>query len=154
MKPVLFAAALILFSGAALAQPSGAGQRRQQFNSENGLALGGYDVVSYFAGKPRKGNAGFSYAYKGITYRFGSQATLDSFKKSPEKYEPAYGGWCAYAMGASGEKVEIDPETYKIVDGRLYVFYNRFFTNTLDKWNKDEAGLKKKADTSWMKFYH
>ncbi len=68
-------------------------------------------------------------------------------------YEPQYGGWCAYAMGNSGEKVEVDPETYKIVDGKLYLFYNKYFTNTLKSWNKDEAKLKSKADESWKNFY-
>jgi hypothetical protein len=60
--------------------------------------------------------------------------------------EPAYGGWCAYAMGSTGEKVSVDPKTFKIVNGRLNLFYNRFFNNTLDDWNKDEVNLKKKAD--------
>ena len=81
-----------------------------------------------------------------------SQANLDVFKKSPEKFEPAYGGWCAYAMGNTGEKVEIDPETYKIVEGKLYLFYNAYFTNTLPKWNKEEKSLKTKADKNWIIF--
>lgn len=55
-------------------------------------------------------------------------------------------------MGASGEKVDIDPDTFKIIDNKLYLFYNAFFNNTLKSWNKDEVGLKKKADTSWKKF--
>lgn len=68
---------------------------------------------------------------------------------SPEKYEPEYGGWCAYAMGESGEKVKIDPETFKIVNGKLYLFYNFFFNNTLKDWNIDEKHLKLKADKNW-----
>jgi hypothetical protein len=56
-------------------------------------------------------------------------------------------------MGATGEKVDIDPETFKITDGRLNLFYNKFFNNTLPKWNKDEANLRQKADASWGKFY-
>jgi hypothetical protein len=55
-------------------------------------------------------------------------------------------------MGSSGEKVDIDPETFKIVDGKLYLFYNRFFNNTLKTWNKDEAHLRSSADKNWMKF--
>ena len=54
-------------------------------------------------------------------------------------------------MGASGEKVEVDPETFKIIDGKLYLFYNKIFNNTLKSWNKDEANLKQKADANWKK---
>jgi YHS domain-containing protein len=128
-------------------------KRQTAFNLENGLAIQGYDPVSYFSGKPTKGRKEFMYAYNGVSYRFVNSANLETFKKSPEKYEPAYGGWCAYAMGATGEKVEVDPETYKIINGKLYLYYNKFFNNTLDKWNKDEMNLKKKADASWMKFF-
>jgi hypothetical protein len=56
-------------------------------------------------------------------------------------------------MGNSGEKVSIDPETFKIVNGKLYLFYNRFFTNTLKDWNKNEAALKKTADLNWPKLF-
>lgn len=76
----------------------------------------------------------------------------DLFAAAPVKYEPQYGGWCAYAMGAKGEKVSVDPETFKITDGKLFLFYNRFFTNTLKDWNKDENNLKINADKSWEKF--
>jgi hypothetical protein len=55
-------------------------------------------------------------------------------------------------MGAKGEKVEIDPETYKIINGKLYLFYNRFFNNTLPLWNKDESTLKPKADQYWQQY--
>jgi hypothetical protein len=54
-------------------------------------------------------------------------------------------------MGDKGEKVEVDPGTFKIVDGKLYLFYNKFFNNTLKDWNKDEARLKANADKSWAK---
>ena len=53
------------------------------------------------------------------------------FLKNPTNFEPEYGGWCAYAMGDSGEKVTINPETFKIINGKLYLFYNAFLTNTL-----------------------
>jgi hypothetical protein len=55
-------------------------------------------------------------------------------------------------MGAAGKKVEIDPETFKIVDGKLFLFYNKLFKNTLPEWNKDEANLKTSADKNWKKF--
>jgi hypothetical protein len=76
---------------------------------------------------------------------------IEKFKKNPKKFEPAYGGWCAYAMGKTGEKVEIDPASFKITDGRLFLFYKDFFTDTRDKWSKDEKPLNQKADTNWKK---
>ena len=128
--------------------------RKKQFNlSDDKLAIEGYDVVSYFNGQPKKGSKNLTFNNKGVTYYFSSQANLDLFKKSPEKFEPTYGGWCAYAMGNTGEKVEVDPETYKIVDGKLYLFYNAYFSNTLPKWNKDEKNLKSKADKNWLTLF-
>jgi hypothetical protein len=85
-------------------------------------------------------------------YYFSSPTHRDKFKSDPAKYEPAYGGWCAFAMGDSGEKVEVDPETFKIIDGRLYLFYNKFFNNTLTSWNKNEPALKSKADVNWQRY--
>ncbi len=123
--------------------------RQKHFNSEKGIMLNGYDPVSYFSGKPIKGKGNFQYKYKNTIYQFASQANLDKFKTDPAHFEPLYGGWCAYAMGAKGEKVEVDPETYRIINGRLYLFYNSFFNNTLTDWNKDETNLKKKADSNW-----
>jgi YHS domain-containing protein len=137
-----------------LAQAQQVEFRKKEYNLQDHLALKGYDPASYFSGKkPLKGDKKITYTYQEVTYRFASQANLEMFKKNPAMYEPQYGGWCAYAMGKSGEKVEIDPETYKIKDGKLYLFYNQFFNNTLPKWNENENVLKKKADESWMKFY-
>lgn len=127
-------------------------KRQEQFNLKNKLALQGYDPVAYFKqNKAVKGKAAIAAAYEGIIYNFSTQANKEFFLKNPASYEPQYGGWCAYAMGARGEKVEINPETFKIVDGKLYLFYNAFFNNTLKDWNKDEPNLKKKADSNWKK---
>ena len=128
--------------------------RTKQFNLEKGsIAIQGYDPVAYFTMKKAiKGSGQFTTTYKGVTYRFASATNRDLFLKSPAMYEPAYGGWCAYAMGDSGDKVEIDPETFEVRDGKLYLFYNRLFTNTLPKWQKNEPILQRKADQSWTKF--
>lgn len=125
--------------------------RQKHFLLEKGVAISGYDPVSYFSNKPQKGK--ISYTYNGIIYKFANEANLSAFMKSPAKYEPAYGGWCAYAMGAKGEKVEVDPENYKILNGKVYLFYKSFFNNTLNTWNDDEAKLKKQADANWIKIY-
>jgi hypothetical protein len=140
------------FLTVASAQP--AEVRKKQFNLDrSGLAIQGYDPVAYFSnGKAIEGKKDITFEYQGILYRFASVVDRDAFKANPAKYEPQYGGWCAYAMGSSGDKVEIDPETFKVVDGKLYLFYNKFFNNTLKSWNKDEAHLKPNADKNWTKF--
>lgn len=148
----LFFISFLLVSGFAFAQDQ---QRLQQFNLEKGLAVKGYDPVAYFTqNKAVKGKAEFAVIHQGVKYYFSSNANKEEFKKNPAKYEPQYGGWCAYAMGETGEKVDFDPETFKILNGKLYLFYNKFFNNTLPKWNKDEANLKTKAEANWKKFYH
>jgi YHS domain-containing protein len=130
-----------------------AAKRTSQFNLEKKVAIQGYDLVAYFTQKKAvKGKSTIASSYEGVVYYFSSQDNKDAFAKNPASFEPQYGGWCSYAMGATGEKVEIDPETFKIVDGKLNLFYNAYFNNTLKSWNKDETNLKKKADTNWKKF--
>ncbi|NOT28890.1 MAG: YHS domain protein [Planctomycetes bacterium] len=118
---------------------------------KNALALSGYDPVAYFeegGGKPRKGDAKLELVHEGARYRFASEANKALFQKSPAKFEPAYGGWCAYAM-AQKEKVEIDPESFLLRDGRLMLFYKGWFNDTREKFKKDPAALTKKADEKW-----
>lgn len=146
---------LILLIVAPLFVYSQALQRSKQFNLEDGLAIQGYDPVAYFTqNKAVEGNKQLNAVFEGVTYRFSSTANKELFVKDPKKYEPQYGGWCAYAMGATGEKVEVDPETFKILNGKLYLFYHSWTNNTLTKWNKDEPNLKSKADKSWTVFFH
>jgi YHS domain-containing protein len=128
--------------------------RKRNFNTENDVALREFDAVSYFKGKPAKGNSKFSDQYKGITYYFVNEQNLEEFKKSPGKYEPAYGGWCAYTIAQSGDRVKVMPTTYKIVDDRLYLFYNFSGDNRLVKWSKDENKLKAAADKNWIRGMH
>jgi YHS domain-containing protein len=128
-------------------------QSTNHYNLEKGLAIQGYDPVAYFSqNKAVKGTTGHTYTYKGAKYQFANAENKAAFMANPGKYEPQYGGWCAYAMGATGEKVEIDPEKFKITDGKLYLFYHSWTNNTLSKWIKDEKGLKQKADENWKKF--
>jgi YHS domain-containing protein len=153
MKKILFSVlTLVLASAAIFAQEP---LRKKHFNLQNGLAIEGYDPVAYFIkNKAVKGKKEFAVYDQGATYYFSSVENKELFKSNPAKYEPEYGGWCAYAMGAKGEKVEVDPETFKIVNGKLYLFYNQFFNNTLKDWNKDESNLRTKADASWIKIFH
>lgn len=118
------------------------------------LAIDGYDPVAYFpghGGKPTKGKPEFTHTHRGVTYRFASAANRDAFKADPVRFEPAYGGWCAYAM-AKGERVEIDPKAFHITGGRLLLFYKDFFTDTRDPWAKDEPAMTQSADKQWKKY--
>lgn len=126
-------------------------QRLKHFNTNKNVAAGGYDVTTYFDIKPLHGSADFTFIHKGIIYLFASNANLNEFKSNIEKYEPAYGGWCAFAMGSSGEKVRVDPETYKILNGKIYLFYNFWGNNTLKDWNENEKTLKEAADRHWQR---
>ncbi|AWG23590.1 YHS domain protein [Flavobacterium faecale] len=150
MKKQIVVLIMFFFSTLTFAQKES--QRKEQFNLEQSVAIQGYDPVAYFTdSKGVKGKKEISTSYKGVEYHFASVAHKALFLKNPTHYEPEYGGWCAYAMGLNGEKVAIDPKTFKIVDGKLYLFYNAFFNNTLKDWNKNELKLKMKADTYWQK---
>lgn len=145
---------LILFLGLGfpLFSQNSQGNRTKNFNLGKNLALQGYDPVSYFTkGKAVKGNSKIMSTYLGIIYYFSSEENKKLFEANPTKYEPQYGGWCAYALGEKGTKVEINPETFKIIDGKLYLFYNAYFNNTLTTWNKNEKDLKANADKNWEK---
>lgn len=153
MKSILLFVAISLVSITSFAQDAGA-LRKKHFNLDAGIAISGYDPVAYFTqNKAVKGKKDMAVYHQGVTYYFSSVANKDLFKSNPSKYEPEYGGWCAYAMGEKGEKVSVDPETFKIVNGKLYLFYNRFFNNTLRDWNKNEAALKTRADANWPKIF-
>ncbi|MFK8059245.1 MAG: YHS domain-containing (seleno)protein [Polaribacter sp.] len=124
----------------------------QDYNLKKGYVAEGYDVVSYFSNKAQKGNKKFTSTFDGVKYKFSSKENLATFKKSPKKYVPAYGGYCAYAIGAKAEKVSINPKTFEIRDGKIYLFYNSWGTNTLKLWKKEGAeNLKNKADKNWKK---
>jgi YHS domain-containing protein len=153
MKTILFAL-WVLFSMTPGLSAQTAEIRKKAYNVEkSGLAIHGYDPVAYFTEhKAIEGKKEISTYFNGVTYRFSSIKNRDLFKANPGKYEPQYGGWCAYAMGANGEKVAIDPETFKVLDGKLYLFYNKLFNNTLTKWNGNEKTLKNNADRNWPKF--
>ena len=144
----LIARTLLLVSSNLLAQENAI----RHINLQDDIAIQGYDPVAYFTkNKAVEGKKELQYQYMGVPYRFSSSENLEAFKKNPEMYEPAYGGWCAYAMGVDGSKVKVDPETFKIVDGKLNLFYNFFFNNTLKDWNKDEDNLKSQANENWSK---
>ena len=115
------------------------------------LALGGYDPVSYFGtARPTSGSKNITAKKDGVVYRFASAANRDRFLADPQKYLPAYGGWCATAM-AEGKKVEVDPRNYRVTEGRLFLFYKSVVHDAQDDWKNDEARLRAKADANWKR---
>ncbi|MFY0673104.1 MAG: hypothetical protein JXQ87_06850 [Bacteroidia bacterium] len=120
--------------------------------AKNNVLIDGYDPVSYFINGPLKGSEKITIDYKGTTIWFVSESNKEKFKANPQKYYPKYGGWCAYAMGADGSKVDVNPKTYEIREDGLYLFYNKLGTNTLNMWKTEGAAtLKQKADKNWSK---
>jgi len=123
---------------------------------KDGVANGGYDLVAYFTdGKAVMGQEEFTYETNHVKYRFASRDHLVMFKEAPEKYMPVCNGYCAWGVAAKGKKVPVDPKTFKVMDGKLYLFFNGNFNgspfNTLPEWNKDEAALLKELPARWAK---
>jgi YHS domain-containing protein len=118
----------------------------------DGLALAGFDPVTYFpefGGRGQKGSALHALRHRGAVYRFVSPENKAAFIADPRRFEPAYGGWCAYAM-ASGDKVEINTASFLVQDGRLMLFYDGLLGNTRKQWLAgDTAAQAVKADANW-----
>jgi len=125
---------------------------QSNLNLDDGFMAEGYDVVSYFNDKAEEGLNKYTYSYNGAKYKFSSQEHLTTFKTNPEKYVPQYGGFCAYAISEKGKKVSINPEAFEIRNGKLYLFYKTFFTNTLESWQEgDTKNMISKANNNWKK---
>ena len=120
-------------------------QQDEIFVKDN-AAIGGYDAVAYFKeGKPVKGLTEFSVSYKGATWLFANKANADVFKATPENYAPQYGGYCAYGC-SQGHKAKTSPDAWTIVDGKLYLNYNK---DVRTKWRESEKERIDKADKNW-----
>ena len=112
-------------------------------------AVSGYDTVAYFTlGEPTPGSDEFSYEYKGATWKFSSQEHMDMFIAEPEKYEPQYGGYCAYAM-ARGNRASAEPDLWTIHDDKLYLNLNK---RVIERWRGKKEEYIEKADAEWMTF--
>ena len=117
--------------------------------TEDGLAIRGYDPVAYFTdGRPVEGDADHSTEWHGATWRFASDEHLALFLEDPEKYAPAYGGFCAWAVAAKGKLYSTQPENWTIHEGRLYLNYN---DDIQARWEQDIPGFISEADRRWPK---
>ncbi len=122
------------------------------YNTKKSFIAQGYDVTEYFSNRAVKGDSQFVVTHDNVNYKFASQKNLEKFKGNPEKFVPQYGGYCAYAVAVNSEKVDINPKTFEVREGKLYLFYNSWGVNTLDKWIEEDAKqLQAKADANWQK---
>lgn len=138
-RKVLFAVLVVTFVGSCK-------HKAAEVYSSSSRAIAGYDPVAYFReGSPVKGNEVFTYNWNDANWYFSSQQNLDSFKNSPEKYAPQYGGFCAYGC-SNGRKVSTDPNAWTIVDGKLYLNHN---LEVKEKWVKDQKKRIEQADKNW-----
>lgn len=134
--------AILLLGLALLAPPAFA----QTVNVENGVAVRGADVVAYFAsGRPASGRAEFAHDWNGARWLFSSAANRDAFAAEPARYAPQYGGFCAWAV-SQGYRAPIDPDAWRIVDGKLYLNYSRAVQL---RWDLMRVSNISKADANW-----
>jgi YHS domain-containing protein len=111
-----------------------------------GVAIKGYDPVAYFMDRrPVKGMPEFEYEWHGARWRFASAVHRNEFQRDPQQYAPRYGGYCAYAV-SQGTTADIDPESWTIFEGRLYLNLNR---DVQRLWEKNMRDYIAKADENW-----
>jgi YHS domain-containing protein len=151
-REIAFAALIVvlgLFLSIARSATAGTNSPVPAVNADQGIGLKGYDPVAYFViGAPTKGSEQYSFAWKGVTYRFTSAGNLEKFKADPEKYLPQYGGYCAYAMSLD-RIADIDPSRWAIVNGKLYL-NNGFVAEKL--WSVNKSGNIISADRNWPQY--
>lgn len=134
--------AILILGLALLATPAFA----QTVNVEDGVAVRGTDVVAYFReGRAVAGRAEFVHEYNGTVWRFSSAANRDAFAAEPARYAPQYGGFCAWAV-AQGYRAPIDPDAWRIVDGKLYLNFSRSIQL---RWDLMRASNITKANENW-----
>lgn len=140
MKKILWA--VVMLSGLV----SLAGAKELLNLDRQGVAIQGYDPVAFFSdSRPTKGNPQIQSEYKGAKYYFASAEHKAAFDKDPARYEPQFGGYCAYGV-SHGSRAPIKIEAWQIVNGRLLMQYD---LGVKDEFNKDQQGTLKKADQNW-----
>lgn len=139
---VLFAAILLAF----LFAPSVAAKDRINSSLFGSVAIDGYDPVAYFNdGRATKGERAHTFEWMGANWRFANSENREAFAADPERYAPQYGGYCAWAV-SQGYTADIDPEAWTLVDGKLYLNYNK---DIREKWRADQKNLIEKANRNW-----
>ena len=143
----IIAATLIAVGPMAVVTPAAYADKDEIYTGRfSNVALQGYDTVAYFTlGEPTKGSSEFTTSYQGAEFQFASQENLTLFLADPAKYAPQYGGYCAWAV-AQDKTAKGDARRWAIVDGKLYLNYNKGIQK---KWDADRSGFITSADANW-----
>lgn len=162
-KRVLYRTADVLFGGTMAAIVTiGAFPELARMAADDGItlynvragdpvAVKGYDVVEYFrSGKAVKGRKDLAIKHRGIVYRFSNEDNLKNFEMDPDAYLPAHGGWCSSAM-AFGRKVDINPDSFIVENGRLFLFYKGIRGDGKKDWLANQPQWLYDADAQWEK---
>jgi YHS domain-containing protein len=111
------------------------------------VAIVGYDPVAYFTdGRAVKGAPEFSHEWLGATWLFASAEHRDAFIAEPIRYAPQYGGFCALSV-SEGDAANVDPEAWRIIDGRLYLFNDK--ESLPAEFDPDPSTVITHADANW-----
>lgn len=136
----VFFTVLVVFAG-----PGVAGER---VNARDGVAVKGYDVVAYFTeGRPVRGNEQYTHRWQNVLWYFANEAHLEAFAAEPVRYSPRYGGFCAGGV-VLGNRAPIDPEAFVIIDGKLYLNYDK---PTAEEFAATADESIARADANWEK---
>jgi hypothetical protein len=112
------------------------------------VAIKGYDPVAYFTdGRAVKGSEQFAYDWLGATWQFANAEHEQAFAATPIRYAPQYGGLCALGVANGERSVNVDPEAWRIVDGKLYLFFGK--AGLEQDWDASPAAVVAKADANW-----
>ncbi len=137
---------LIAGMTASIAAPTAWAQEKPVFYANDGTAIQGYDTVSYFVdGSPVPGKPDIAVKWKGAMWHFASQKNREAFESNPRAFAPQFGGYCAYAM-AQGFLSKTDPNTWLIVEDRLYLIHSQQIERI---WHKNLAENIQRAEENW-----
>ena len=156
LAPFLFASAC--FAGDATPDPL-----KLMRLDTSGVAIDGYSPVSYFErGRAEVGDPQYAVQHHGVTYHLTDAGQVAQFEADPDRYVPAHGGWCSLMLSGSGRRTPANPESFKIVDGKLLLFWDGIYqgqhVSGLANWSsktdddpKKESRRLRKADKTWEK---
>jgi YHS domain-containing protein len=149
MNRKIFFAALFVGIAVALAACSKTETAVGINTGSDGLAIKGFDAVAYFAvDNAVKGNAKYEYVWNGAKWLFSNEENMKKFQADPETYAPQFGGYCSFAV-SEGYTADGDPEAWKVVDGKLYLNYNK---KVREKWEQNQNERIEKGASNWKSF--